>query len=61
MKNGKKKKWVRPQLIILTRARSEEAVLAGCKGDIDISATINHSNCAGQNGCPDPCYDVVTT
>ncbi len=27
------KKWERPELIILTRGKPEEAVLDGCKGD----------------------------
>jgi hypothetical protein len=28
-----KKKWGKPELIILTRSRSEEAVLDNCKGN----------------------------
>lgn len=28
---GTKKKWAKPKLIILTRGKPEESVLAGCK------------------------------
>jgi len=30
-----KKKWKKPELIVLVRGKSSEAVLTACKGDID--------------------------
>jgi len=37
---NKKKKWVKPKLIILTRGKPEEAVLAICKRDGSWDTTI---------------------
>jgi len=39
MQKQKKKKWVRPKLVILTRNNPEQAILDGCKNINEISLT----------------------
>ena len=34
-KHGKKRAWVKPEIRVLVRSSSEEAVLYGCKGKAD--------------------------
>lgn len=41
-----KKKWTKPELVILTRGKPEESVLAGCKGgSIWINKQNTYNNC----------------
>lgn len=57
-----KKKWARPKLIILTRGKPEEGVLAGCK---DQFVPIGSSIQAERNGCMafvyGPCMGICMT
>lgn len=39
-----KRDWKKPELIVLVRGKSEEAILLGCKGDPITSATSRTSN-----------------
>ena len=56
-----KKKWEKPQLIVLTRSRPEEAVLLACKGGGQQSAVAKTSKnlCYEQikGSCPTYCSD----
>jgi len=52
----KKEKWVKPKLIILTRGKPEEAVLADCKGaTYSTNISVDNTNCQRQAHCDDNC------
>ena len=42
---GKKKEWVRPELLVLVRSHPEETVLAACKSGA-LSGPVNTGNCS---------------
>lgn len=48
-----KKKWIKPELIVLTRSRSEENVLCLCK-----TVSYLEGNSAGEYCIPPMCYSV---
>ncbi len=52
---SEKKKWIRPQLILLVRARPEENVLLACKGSL-FSGPQRPSNWACQHPAQGPCH-----
>jgi hypothetical protein len=59
-KSGKKKAWIRPDLVVLVRNMPEEAVLTGCKnGPIyTVSANDYWGGCYAfgpYNPCPNIC------
>ena len=45
-----KKEWVSPELIVLTRNNSEEAVLTACKGDDSSGTSSANLDCIGDPG-----------
>ena len=45
-----KKAWEKPQLIILSRGRSEEKVLFGCKGEGGFGPFLLWNGCRAENG-----------
>jgi hypothetical protein len=48
----KRKKWSKPQLIILGGGKAEENVLAGCKGNNQTtSLNLNFNGCMKQGNC----------
>lgn len=50
-----KKKWVSPEIQILTRSKPEESILEACKGDLNpIGSNQAFGNCAVS--CGTPCY-----
>jgi hypothetical protein len=51
----RKKKWIRPRLILLLRARPEENVLLACKGSI-MSGPQRPGNWACQHPVQGPCH-----
>ena len=56
-----KKKWEKPQLVVLVRNQPEETVLFACKGSGDKGTSKNNKNlCFVQSGrvCPSACYDI---
>lgn len=56
-----KRLWARPELIVLTRARPEEAVLQACKG-LPIEGTSTHDNhCETGIGCGVRCTEVTAS
>ena len=55
-KQIEKKEWKKPELVVLTRTRPEEAVLAACKPTANppVSGPSNGSyECTSQNACYD--------
>ncbi len=45
-----KKEWVSPELIVLTRNNSEEAVLTACKGNGSMSGVVSDNfECIGSD------------
>jgi hypothetical protein len=56
-----KKKWKKPELIVLVRGKPEEAILAACKGGSfsSYSSTSQRGNCL-QRGCGD-CTNVAAS
>lgn len=57
-----KKKWVSPELQVLTRSKPEEVVLAGCKTSLDphpIGPNLNFGNCT--YSCGSPCSDIYSS
>jgi hypothetical protein len=47
----KSKNWQKPELVVLARQRSEEAVLGGCKGDTT-SGPYHYAATCMWTGCP---------
>jgi hypothetical protein len=42
-----KKEWVKPELIVLVRSKSEEAVLGACKGfDVSVGPNETATSCS---------------
>jgi hypothetical protein len=58
-----KKQWHRPELIVLTRSKPEEAVLTGCKIELSIAFSNHyHTRCGSQESpCANKCKAVVTS
>ena len=51
---NKKPKWSKPKLIILTRGKPEERVLAVCKGaEVTVEITTQANGCATDIPCQD--------
>lgn len=54
-----KAKWMRPELLVLTRSNPEEMVLAVCKGDLTtLSPSKKNAGCKQQGT---PCEDILTS
>jgi len=53
-----KKAWEKPQLLVLTRGKQEEAVLSACKGTIIVDPSSDSGIC--YETC-DPCVDVAVS
>jgi hypothetical protein len=58
----KKKKWQKPELIVLVRNEPEEAVLTGCKGlDTGASSDDVFDGCRLQPDCVELCSQIVSS
>jgi hypothetical protein len=59
----KQKKWSKPQLLILGRGKTEENVLAGCKGNNQAtSLNLNYNGCMKQGNCRmDSCSVIASS
>lgn len=58
----KQKKWSKPQLVILARGKSEENVLAGCKGNkLQTSQNANFNGCMKQGNCSMVSCTLITS
>ena len=53
---AKKREWQMPQLTVLVRSRTEEAVLAGCKTDLDAGSGKKKCHSSGASAC-----DLIST
>ncbi|MDD5154938.1 MAG: hypothetical protein PHF11_00430 [Candidatus Omnitrophica bacterium] len=63
---SKEEKWGKPKLIVLIRSRSEEAVLASCKGAPEGAGAQNEHNQNCLKGayiaaCTSNCYNIVSS
>lgn len=57
-----KKKWEKPELVVLVRGKSEEAVLQACKGNnIATSQSSKYSKCGWNSPCSTSCSSVTTS
>jgi hypothetical protein len=54
MTGSEKRSWQRPELVVLTRSRPEETVLAACKGALTQGPATVHGNSCSIKGAP--CY-----
>jgi len=56
------KTWQKPQLLILTRSKHEEAVLVNCKSLTTIGVDNSNASCKlGDYPCLEQCSDIVST
>ena len=64
-KLGGKKEWTDPALVVLTRNRPEETVLAACKSNQESVGSSSDSFYLGchllRDACWADCYDVFST
>lgn len=56
-----KKKWKKPQLIVLVRGKRDEHVLVTCKMMAVLPGPSNSITQCVPLGCDDPCYDQVAS
>lgn len=53
-----RRRWIKPQLIVLTRGKPEEAVLAACKSPVHEAPGPNRHVCSG---APPVCSQTQTS
>lgn len=58
--NVEKTLWVKPQLVVVTRGRPEEAVLEACKAEKAGAAFEVATGCYCQQGCA-PCETIASS
>lgn len=57
-----KKKWTKPELIILLKGRPEEAILAGCKGGDTAGPQSDYELCdSAITECSGQCDAITST
>jgi hypothetical protein len=54
MKNGKRKSWAQPKLIVLVRGTPDENVLQACRGTLKSPRSLRRSGCYRSANCV-PC------
>jgi hypothetical protein len=55
-----KRRWAKPELIVLVRGRPEEGVLAACKGTNAFGTVTANDRCI-QSPCGDSCLDLLNS
>jgi hypothetical protein len=55
----RKKKWKKPQLIVLVRGKSEESVLTNCKWDFVPAGPASQGACCNVAPCTARCFDQL--
>jgi len=55
-----KKKWRKPELVVLMRSRSEEAVLEACKGGVISGIWSWEAHCSHKT-CPSACDSLASS
>lgn len=56
-----RKPWSKPEMIVLVRGKSEESVLAGCKGTGNLGDPNNAFDNCMDSGAPCPACSVVAS
>jgi hypothetical protein len=60
--NGEKKKWEKPELVVLLRSRPEEAVLTACKNiPSQIGGSTFNGGCQTWTGICQTCYALASS